>query len=118
MIGQAVQETAGTGTEVCCPMPQAAPIEPDLAEDAARLFRALGDPARLGILHLLALRQAPVCVCEIVANFKLGQPTISYHLKLLREAGLVDCAKRGTWCYYSLKWQAVARAQKALALVL
>jgi ArsR family transcriptional regulator len=65
----------------------------------ARL-KALADPTRLRMLELLARHDAPICVCEITPQFALHQPTISHHLRLLREAGLVDCERRGVWAYY------------------
>jgi ArsR family transcriptional regulator len=68
----------------------------------ARLLSALADPTRLGIVSMLAGADEPVCVCEIVPRFELGQPTISHHLRVLREARLVDCEKRGLWVYYWL----------------
>ncbi|HEX2171013.1 MAG TPA: metalloregulator ArsR/SmtB family transcription factor [Dehalococcoidia bacterium] len=97
---------------VCC-----APVLPSPTPETAtlvRAFRALGDETRLGIVRLLA--QAPeVCVCHIGTGFSLGQPTISHHLKVLREAGLVDFTKRGLWAYYFLRrdlptpvWAAIA----------
>jgi len=63
---------------------------------------ALGDEVRLQILRLLS-RSSALCVCEIQRAFDLGQPTISHHLRVLREAGLVDCERRGIWAYYFLK---------------
>jgi ArsR family transcriptional regulator len=68
----------------------------------ARLLAALADPTRLGILTMLAGLDEPLCVCQIVTKFDLGQPTISHHLRLLREARLVSWEKRGLWVYYSL----------------
>jgi ArsR family transcriptional regulator, arsenate/arsenite/antimonite-responsive transcriptional repressor len=65
----------------------------------ARL-KALADPTRLRMLELLARNDTPICVCEITSQFALHQPTISHHLRLLREAGLVDCERRGVWAYY------------------
>lgn len=62
---------------------------------------ALADPTRLRVVNLLARHDA-LCVCEIEAAFDLGQPTISHHLRILRDAGLVNVARRGTWAYYSL----------------
>jgi DNA-binding transcriptional ArsR family regulator len=73
----------------------------------APLCKALGDETRLTILELLARRRGDLCVCEIDAHFDLSQPTISHHLKLLREAGLVRCERRGPWAYYSLDHAAV-----------
>lgn len=75
-------------------------------ERAARAFEAVGDETRLKILKLLSQHDA-LCVCEIQQAFNVGQPTISHHLRVLREAGLVDVMRRGTWAYYSLRKEAV-----------
>jgi len=75
--------------------------EPQI-EHAASAFRALGDEIRLKILKLLSQHDA-LCVCEIQQAFEVGQPTISHHLKVLREAGLIDVTRRGTWAYYALR---------------
>ncbi|MET7419678.1 metalloregulator ArsR/SmtB family transcription factor [Dactylosporangium sp. NPDC005555] len=76
-------------------------LTPRGAADLARTFKALGDPVRLRVLSLIAARNGgEVCVCEITDAFDLTGPTISYHLKQLRGAGLVDCQRRGTWVYY------------------
>lgn len=89
------------------------------AEDRARAdreaggFAALGDPVRATIVRMLA-RQPALCVCEIQMAFDLGQPTISHHLRVLREAGLVDCEKRGLWAYYFLKRDSVRRLADGL----
>ena len=73
----------------------------DAAADLARGFKALGDPVRLRLLSLIAARGGDeVCVCELTEAFTLTGPTISHHLKVLREAGLVDCERRGTWVWY------------------
>lgn len=85
----------------CCDAPAAALGEVAAAEVAAA-FKALGDPVRLRLLSMIAATQAEqgVCVCELTPAFALSQPTISHHLKLLRQAGLIDCERRGTWVYY------------------
>jgi ArsR family transcriptional regulator, arsenate/arsenite/antimonite-responsive transcriptional repressor len=68
------------------------------------MFKALGDPVRLRLLSMIASRSGgEVCVCELTPAFDLSQPTISHHLKLLRQAGLIDCERRGTWVYYWLR---------------
>lgn len=73
----------------------------DAAVDLARGFKALGDPVRLRLLSLIAARAGgEVCVCDLTDAFTLTGPTISHHLRVLREAGLVDCERRGTWVYY------------------
>ncbi len=74
--------------------------------DQERALTALADPTRLRILHLLS-RHDSLCVCEIEAAFDLGQPTISHHLKILREAGVVTVERRGTWAYYAVARPAV-----------
>jgi ArsR family transcriptional regulator len=89
----------------------------EAAEHDARPFAAVGDPVRLTILRLLARHEA-LCVCEIQGAFDLGQPTISHHLKVLRDAGLVDVERRGTWAYYALRRGAIKRlAQDLLELL-
>src|SRR5258706_14181689 len=89
---------------LCCG-PETAPL--DLAErDAlAARFKALADPTRVAIVNRLAAADE-VCVCDFVAALDLAQPTISHHLKVLREAGLVESGRRGTWAYYGLVPQA------------
>jgi ArsR family transcriptional regulator len=73
----------------------------DAAAELARGFKALGDPVRLRLLSLIAARGGgEVCVCELTDAFTLTGPTISHHLRVLREAGLVDGERRGTWVYY------------------
>ncbi|MGW3033456.1 ArsR/SmtB family transcription factor [Streptomyces sp. NPDC001178] len=86
----------------CCAGLSAAPLDEDQAADLARVFKALGDPVRLRLMSMIASRGVggEVCVCELTPAFDLSQPTISHHLKLLRQAGLIDCERRGTWVYY------------------
>lgn len=85
----------------CCHAPTL-PLADEVARDEARLFRALGDETRLQIVRLLAQQTEPLCVCHLEASFELSQPTISHHLKVLREAGLVTTERRGVWIYYQL----------------
>ncbi len=80
----------------------------------ARLLKALADPTRLRILSLLSRHEGEVCVFEIVESFTLEQPTISHHLRILRDAGLVDCRKRGLWAYYYVRREALSRAQDVI----
>ncbi|MFF7753776.1 ArsR/SmtB family transcription factor [Streptomyces sp. NPDC007971] len=85
----------------CCPGLLAAPLDEDQAAELAKMFKALGDPVRLRLLSMIASRAGgEVCVCDLTPAFDLSQPTISHHLKLLRQAGLIDCERRGTWVYY------------------
>ncbi len=91
---------------------------PTLTEDEAvsqaRLLKALADPTRLRILSLLSRYEGEVCVFEIVESFTLEQPTISHHLRILRDAGLVDCRKKGLWAYYYVRREALSRAQEVI----
>jgi ArsR family transcriptional regulator len=66
----------------------------------AERLKALGDPTRLRMLDLLVQQEAPLCVCDITPQFEQNQPTISHHLRLLREAGLIATEKQGIWAYY------------------
>ena len=87
----------------CCADLTSAPLSDGQAAELAGVFKALGDPVRLRLLSLIASRTGgEVCVCELTPAFELSQPTISHHLKLLRQAGLIDCERRGTWVYYWL----------------
>jgi ArsR family transcriptional regulator len=79
-----------------------APLPAREQERWAALFKALGDPTRLEILRLLAVQPGPTCVCDIVERFELAQPTISHHLKLLREAGLLTQSRIGVWSFYAI----------------
>jgi ArsR family transcriptional regulator, arsenate/arsenite/antimonite-responsive transcriptional repressor len=97
---------------ICCA--SAAPLlsEPE-AEELAGRFKALADPTRIAIVNRLSAADE-VCVCDLNAAFDLSQPTISHHLRILREAGLVDVSRRGTWAYYRLVPEAVGALQGAL----
>ena len=85
---------------------------------ASELFRVLGDPHRLAILQALASAHDEICVCEFTELLPLNQPTVSHHLRLLRETGLVVSERRGTWVYYRISPGARARLEAALAGVL
>ncbi|MFG2374279.1 ArsR/SmtB family transcription factor [Streptomyces sp. NPDC048504] len=86
----------------CCGGLASAPLDDERATELAKMFKALGDPVRLRLMSMIASRGqgGEVCVCELTPAFDLAQPTISHHLKLLRQAGLIDCERRGTWVYY------------------
>ncbi|MCJ0895238.1 helix-turn-helix transcriptional regulator [Rhodococcus sp. ARC_M5] len=91
--------TSASG-ECCSPLTREA-LTADWAGDLALMFKALGDPVRLRLLSVVASHDGgEACVCDILPEFDLSQPTISHHLKVLREAGLLDCERRGTWVYY------------------
>jgi ArsR family transcriptional regulator, arsenate/arsenite/antimonite-responsive transcriptional repressor len=76
------------------------PIATTERDRLVTVFRALGDPTRLDVYRLIAAQPDPLCVCDIVARFEVSQPTISHHLRILREAGLVTVSRRGVWAYY------------------
>jgi ArsR family transcriptional regulator len=84
-------------------------LDAEQADGFAAMFKALGDPVRLRLLSMIAsARGGEVCVCDLTGEFALTGPTISHHLKVLREAGLVHGDRRGTWVYYRLVPAAVA----------
>jgi DNA-binding transcriptional ArsR family regulator len=92
-------------------------IQPQNLEPAAALLKAIADPYRLTILATLAASPDEVCVCEFTEALPLNQPTVSHHLRILREAELVTCERRGTWVYYRLAPDARARVNDTLAFV-
>jgi ArsR family transcriptional regulator len=87
-----------TVTECCAPVLEA-PLGPEEADQLAGWYRVLGDPARLRLLSLIAARDE-VCACDLVEPLGLSQPTVSHHLKVLYESGLVDRDQRGRWVHY------------------
>jgi ArsR family transcriptional regulator, arsenate/arsenite/antimonite-responsive transcriptional repressor len=97
-----VRPAEATAGEACCepPMPVPAALGAAQTVTLAERLKALADPTRLRMLELLAGQPRPLCVCDITAQFDQRQPTISHHLRILREAGLVACEKRGVWAYY------------------
>jgi ArsR family transcriptional regulator len=103
-------------TKGCC-QPVAPPLLSDEVDELAGLYKALGDPTRVQIIHILAAATEPVCVCDFTAGFDLGQPTISHHLAKLREAGLVTSTRRGLWSFYQLNPELSGRARQAVQLI-
>jgi ArsR family transcriptional regulator len=99
----------------CCPSVLAAPLDETQASELAKGFAALGDPVRLRVLSLLAAAPSgEVCVCEFVEPLSKSQPTISHHLKVLGDAGLVVGDRRGKWVWYSLVPERLASLRNAL----
>jgi ArsR family transcriptional regulator len=97
------------GPAACCPPLSAEPLSAEQAEQIAPLLKALGDPVRLRLMSLIASHPGgESCVCDLNGAFDLSQPTISHHLKVLHEAGLVDRDKRGVWAYYRVRTEALA----------
>ncbi|MEU0501834.1 metalloregulator ArsR/SmtB family transcription factor [Nocardia sp. NPDC005998] len=88
-------------TNACCVPTLTSPLDHEAATELAAAFKALADPVRLRLLSLIASRPGEeICVCELTPQFDLSQPTISHHLKVLREAGLINSERRGTWVFY------------------
>jgi ArsR family transcriptional regulator, arsenate/arsenite/antimonite-responsive transcriptional repressor len=97
------------GTAACCPSLSAEPLSEAQAEQVAPLLKALADPVRLRLMSLVASHPGgEACVCDLNNAFDLTQPTISHHLKVLHEAGLLERDKRGVWVYYRARTQALA----------
>jgi len=95
-------------TAACCAPLTAAPLSMAQAEQVAPLLKALADPVRLRLLSLVASHEGgQACICDLNDAFDLSQPTISHHMKVLHEAGLVDRDKRGVWVYYRVRPQAL-----------
>jgi ArsR family transcriptional regulator, arsenate/arsenite/antimonite-responsive transcriptional repressor len=96
-------------TAACCSPLSAGPLSADQAQRVAPLLKALADPVRLRLMSLVAShRGGEACVCDLNDAFHLSQPTISHHLKVLHEAGLLDRDKRGVWVYYRARTEALA----------
>ncbi len=86
-------------------------MSPGAAADLALSFKALADPTRVSIVNRLAAGDC--CVCDLTAVFELSQPTVSHHLRILRDAGLVEVERRGTWAHYRLLPDAIDRLREA-----
>ena len=93
----------------CCAPLGATTLSDEEAEATAQLFKALGDPARVRLVNLLAQGEGEVCMCDLIEPVGLSQPTVSHHMKKLVDAGLVEREQRGKWAYFSLKREAVER---------
>ena len=80
----------------------AAPLDSEKADALSDVYKALADPTRVQIVHMLRAASAPVCVCDFTAAFELSQPTVSHHLSKLRSAGIISSFKKGIWTFHSL----------------
>ncbi len=100
----------------CCRPLGAEGLADDEAEATARLFKALGDPARVKIVNLLARSDGPVCACELQPELHLTQATVSHHLKTLTQAGLLEREQRGKWAYFSLNPEASSRLERLVRI--
>ena len=111
-----VVELAASRIKGCCvPLPKA------LTEAAvgrlADTFKAISDPTRVQMLHLLKASADPICICDFTAAFDLGQPTVSHHAAKLREAGFVESFRQGVWSFYRLRKDMPTEAREALRLI-
>jgi ArsR family transcriptional regulator, arsenate/arsenite/antimonite-responsive transcriptional repressor len=99
----------------CCSPLVRQPLSAEQSTELARLFKAMGDPVRLRLLSLIASHVGgEACVCELTDVFDLSGPTISHHLKVLRESGLISGERRGTWIYYRVHPEALSRLSAIL----
>ena len=114
MTRRLLQEIEAAPVACCTPV-----VTPDITDEDARtlasVFKALADPHRVRIVNLLANVSEPVCVCEFMPQLGLAQGTVSFHLKKLLSAGLLEREQRGTWAYYSLKRDALDRLADVFA---
>ena len=107
-----------SSTPSCCADVKSAKITESSAKEYACCFKALADPMRIRILNLLANNDDPVCVCEIVKHFPIQQPSISHHLKVLRDSRFVLAERRGTFMYYQVNRKCLAEFPHAARVIL
>ena len=101
-------------SDCCTPLEAAPAVIPSERDRLLDACRELADPTRLEIFRLIATQHEPICVCHIVDRFAVSQPTISHHLRVLRDAGLATVSRRGVWAYYSSDTRGVERVRAAL----
>ncbi len=107
---------AGQGQGQCCAPLACEPLPEAGADELAALFKAVADPVRLRLLSLIACHEGgESCVCDLLDAFDMTAPSVSYHLKILREAGLISSERRGTWVYYRVNPPVMARMSAVLA---
>ena len=99
-----------------CPLPRVRPLPDREGRRLLAVLRALGDRTRLEIYRFVASGRGPVCVCHVVGRFAVSQPTVSHHLKVLREAGLVTVSRRGTWSHFTPAPRGLDPLRRAFAL--
>jgi len=111
-----VQTAPDPVTEACCTPLTSEPLSAEDALRFARLLKAVAEPTRLRLVSLIAAQEnKEACVCDLTEPIGLGQPTISHHLKILVDAGILRREKRGVWAYYSITPGALERAAAVLA---
>jgi len=109
-----LKDVAGT---VCCEPLSGPELSEAEAAELAKVFKALSDPVRLRLLNMIAsVDGGEVCVCDLTGAFELTAPTISHHLKVLRQAGLIEGERRGTWVYYRVVPDRLTRLSGLFAL--
>ncbi|MFF7266339.1 ArsR/SmtB family transcription factor [Streptomyces sp. NPDC008159] len=118
MSNQAGLPVLGQDNDAACCAPMVRePLGEEAAAELSRMFKALSDPIRLRLLSLIASHEGgEACVCDLIGPFDVSQPTISHHLKVLREAGLVGSERRGTWVYYWVLPEALAKLSALLQI--
>lgn len=99
----------------CCNRADGEALAPEVVQDLAMGFKALGDPHRVAVIDLLLRAAEPVCVVDIERHLPLAQSTVSYHLKFLVDAGVLDRERRGRWMYYTVQPERLGQLQEALA---
>jgi ArsR family transcriptional regulator, arsenate/arsenite/antimonite-responsive transcriptional repressor len=109
---------SNSGSNNCCIEPHPSKLTDDQAQEYANWFKVLADPTRIRILNLLACNRESLCVCDIVAQFDIGQPTISHHLKILREARFVTATRQGAFMYYSANRNSLSAFPQAAHLIM
>jgi ArsR family transcriptional regulator len=108
--------TAVDSPAACCAPLSAVGLSENEAAATAKLFKALSDPTRVRIVNMLSVSDEAICVCDFTEPMGLAQPTVSHHLKKLLDAGLIFREQRGTWSYYSLNTEAMARLRDVVAI--
>jgi ArsR family transcriptional regulator, arsenate/arsenite/antimonite-responsive transcriptional repressor len=114
----AARRTKAEQDESCCRTAASPKLGKARAREYAGWFKALADPTRIRILNLLAANREPVCVCDIVKHFPIGQPTISHHLKILRGCRFVLAERRGTFMYYRVNGNCLGEFPNAARLIM
>jgi ArsR family transcriptional regulator, arsenate/arsenite/antimonite-responsive transcriptional repressor len=115
MVNQKLLPVLAAGVGECCAPLACEPLRQAGADELAPLFKALADPMRLRLLSLIACHDGgESCVCDLLEAFDVTAPSVSYHLKILREAGLISSERRGTWVYYRVNPDVMARMSAVL----
>jgi ArsR family transcriptional regulator, arsenate/arsenite/antimonite-responsive transcriptional repressor len=115
VLNQTLPPLAGSEEQECCAPLAREPLSHGGADELAPLFKAVADPLRLRLLSLIACHTGgEACVCDLLGEFDVTAPSVSYHLKILREAGLISSERRGTWVYYRINPGVMARMSAVL----